>query len=67
MGGIVAPFIALVGTTSGSSRIPFLTFGLAALLGGLLVFTLPETLGLPLPETMDGAHVCVCVCVCVCV
>ncbi|KAI8477034.1 MAG: major facilitator superfamily domain-containing protein [Monoraphidium minutum] len=53
VGGIVAPFIALAGTTHNSSLIPFLTYGLAALLSGLLIFTLPETLGVPLPDTMQ--------------
>jgi hypothetical protein len=53
VGGIVAPFIALAGTTHNSSLIPFLTFGIAALLSGILIFTLPETLGVPLPDTMQ--------------
>jgi OCT family organic cation transporter-like MFS transporter 4/5 len=33
--------------------IPFLTFGTASVLAGLLIFTLPETLGVPLPDTME--------------
>lgn len=53
VGGIVAPFIALAGTTHNSSLIPFLTFGIAALVSGALIFTLPETLGVPLPDTMQ--------------
>lgn len=53
VGGIIAPFIAMAGAATGSSLIPFLTFGAASLLGGLLIFTLPETLGAPLPDTMD--------------
>ena len=54
VGGIVAPFIALAGTTHNSSLIPFLTFGIAALVSGVLIFTLPETLGAPLPDTMQA-------------
>jgi hypothetical protein len=56
-GGIIAPFIAMAGLARNSSLIPFLTFGIASLLGGLLTFTLPETLGAPLPDTMDDMGV----------
>lgn len=57
VGGIVAPLIALAGAAAGSSLVPFLTFGIASLVGGLLIFTLPETLGAPLPDTMDDMGV----------
>jgi OCT family organic cation transporter-like MFS transporter 4/5 len=57
VGGIVAPFIALAGVTTGNSMVSFGTFGCAALLAGILVFTLPETLGAPLPETMSDMGV----------
>jgi OCT family organic cation transporter-like MFS transporter 4/5 len=50
--GIIAPFIALAGAATNSGLVPFLTFGASCLLGGLLIFTLPETLGTPLPDTM---------------
>ena len=54
VGGIIAPFIVMASATSGSgSVVPFLTFGAAAVLAGLLIFTLPETLGVPLPDTMQ--------------
>ena len=57
IGGIIAPFIAMAGTNMHSNLVPFLTFGCAALVAGLLVFTLPETLGVPLPETMQDMGV----------
>lgn len=56
IGGIIAPFIVMAGTAAGSgkaSAVPFLVFGVAGLLAGLLVFTLPETLGVPLPDTIQ--------------
>eukprot|EP00878_Enallax_costatus_P027441 GHUV01029553.1.p1 GENE.GHUV01029553.1~~GHUV01029553.1.p1 ORF type:complete len:151 (+),score=47.84 GHUV01029553.1:419-871(+) len=46
----------MAGTAAGSgkaSAVPFLVFGVAGLLAGLLVFTLPETLGVPLPDTIQ--------------
>jgi hypothetical protein len=33
--------------------VPFLAFGLAALLSGLLTLVLPETLGAPMAENID--------------
>lgn len=55
VGGIVAPLIVTASTVGGAggTRVPFLTFGVAAALAGLLTFTLPETLGVPLPDTMQ--------------
>lgn len=54
VGGIIAPFIVMASATSGAgSLIPFLTFGAAAVVAGLLICTLPETLGVPLPDTMQ--------------
>jgi len=54
VGGIIAPFIVMASATSGAGNlVPFLTFGAAAVLAGLLIFTLPETLGVPLPDTMQ--------------
>ncbi len=63
VGGIVAPFIVLAGNSVGGSAslVPFLTFGLASVLAGLLIFTLPETLGVALPDTMQvSAPRCAC-------
>lgn len=65
VGGIIAPFIVMAsaGSSGGGSLVPFLTFGTASVLAGLLIFTLPETLGLPLPDTME---VCVAFTTAVC-
>jgi MFS family permease len=75
VGGIIAPFIVMAsaGGAGGGNLVPFLTFGVASVLAGLLIFTLPETLGVPLPDTMEvscqwraqtsllGVWVCMCV------
>lgn len=53
LGGIAAPFIVLIGTAKHSMAIPFLIFGTSSLLAGLLFFTMPETLGTALPDTMS--------------
>jgi OCT family organic cation transporter-like MFS transporter 4/5 len=55
VGGIIAPFIVMAGATSGGggNLVPFATFGAASLLAGLLIFSLPETLGVPLPDTLQ--------------
>jgi hypothetical protein len=58
VGGIIAPFIVMAGASSGGggNLVPFATFGAAALLAGLLIFSLPETLGVPLPDTLQVSH-----------
>lgn len=55
VGGIIAPFVVMASASSasGGNQVPFLTFGAAAVLAGLLIFTLPETLGVPLPDTLQ--------------
>ncbi|XP_033639696.1 organic cation transporter-like protein [Asterias rubens] len=55
IGGIVAPFVVYLNIIHGS--IPLIVFGIASLVAGLLVLTLPETHNKPLPETIeDGAR-----------
>lgn len=54
VGGIAAPFIVLLGASRGSGALPFIIFGVASLVAGALIFTLPETLGTKLPDTMAG-------------
>ena len=51
IGGLTAPFIA--GLQSYLSYIPLLVFGVSSLIGGVLAVILPETLGAPLPQTLD--------------
>jgi OCT family organic cation transporter-like MFS transporter 4/5 len=59
VGAIVAPFIIMAGDRfDNPGLVPFLTMGCAALLAGLLIFTLPETLGTPLPDTMEDMVGC---------
>lgn len=58
VGGIIAPFIVMASAGGASGNlVPFLTFGAASVLASLLIFTLPETLGVPLPDRME---VCCC-------
>jgi hypothetical protein len=54
VGGISAPFIVLVGISTGQPAMPFIIFGVTALVAGVAIFTLPETLGTTLPDTMAG-------------
>ncbi|KAF7011367.1 hypothetical protein CFC21_025685 [Triticum aestivum] len=49
MGAILAPMVVLLG-----ERTPFAVFGMLGIIGGLLVFCLPETMHKPLYDTMFG-------------
>ncbi|CAD6262128.1 unnamed protein product [Miscanthus lutarioriparius] len=49
MGAIVAPLVVMFG-----ERLPFAVFGASGIVGGLLVFYLPETMNKPLYDTMAG-------------
>ncbi|WVZ87283.1 hypothetical protein U9M48_033944 [Paspalum notatum var. saurae] len=49
MGAIVAPLVVVLG-----ERVPFAVFGVSGIVGGLLVFYLPETMNKPLYDTMAG-------------
>merc|ERR1711879_55538 len=51
VGGVAAPMVILF--SSVSQALPMLIFGTAALLSGLLILLLPETLGKPLPESVE--------------
>jgi len=51
LGAILAPFIVMAGETV--QGLEFTVFGLLGLTGGVLSLWLPETLDLPLPETVS--------------
>ncbi|CAH1799012.1 unnamed protein product [Owenia fusiformis] len=54
VGGIIAPYVSLLGTYSRFA--PSIIFGLVAFIGGFVVLLLPETRGRPLPETLEDAE-----------
>nr|XP_043620125.1 organic cation/carnitine transporter 4-like [Erigeron canadensis] len=49
LGAILAPFVVVMG-----GGFPFLVFGACAMVGGILILYLPETLNKPLYDTMNG-------------
>ncbi|CAH1264097.1 SLC22A5 [Branchiostoma lanceolatum] len=53
-GGILAPFVALLGEYW--APLPLLTFGILSFLDGVAILALPETLGVPLPNTLEDAE-----------
>ncbi|XP_019631576.1 PREDICTED: organic cation transporter protein-like [Branchiostoma belcheri] len=53
-GGILAPFVALLGEYW--APLPLLTFGILIFLDGVAILALPETLGVPLPNTLEDAE-----------
>jgi len=53
IGGLMAPTIASLSSTN--PLLPFLIMGCCSCLGGLVALLLPETAGLPLPDTIEDA------------
>ncbi|XP_078685954.1 organic cation transporter protein-like isoform X1 [Branchiostoma floridae x Branchiostoma belcheri] len=54
VGGILSPFVSLLADVW--PPLPMLTFGVLSTLGGAGVFSLPETFGIPLPDTLEDAE-----------
>lgn len=53
IGAIVAPQIVFLGSKSNAAPLPFTVFGIVALIAGGLVWLLPETRGVPLPDELS--------------
>eukprot|EP00775_Hariotina_reticulata_P013901 gene13901-14019_t len=56
-GSIIAPLMLMLGSQvmpENAAFIPFLVFGLSALLAGVLTLLLPETLGAAMPESVEA-------------
>jgi len=53
IGGLLAPTIASLSSTN--PLLPFMIMGCCSCLGGLVALLLPETAGLPLPDTIQDA------------
>ena len=54
IGGLLAPFIG--GFETIRTYIPLLVFGCSSLIGGALAIMLPETLGTPIPQTLEQVN-----------
>ena len=55
IGGISAPFLALY-LPKIQEQLPMLIMGGSSIIGGVLAFLLPETLGAKLPENMQDVY-----------
>ena len=54
IGALAAPFIG--GLEIFHQSIPLLVFGVSSLIGGVVAVILPETLGAPLPQTLEQVN-----------
>lgn len=54
LGGIVAPLIQM--TADYYLHLPLIIYGLCPILSGIAACFLPETLGVPLPETIQDVE-----------
>ena len=55
IGGFLAPFIILLQDTESLSFLPYLIFGISAIVSGVWTLFLPETAGKPMLQTIDEA------------
>ncbi|KAI8504686.1 hypothetical protein Bbelb_178040 [Branchiostoma belcheri] len=51
VGGVISPFVLLSDTAWGP--LPYLIFGVLSITAGAVALLLPETLGVPLPDTLE--------------
>ena len=56
IGAAIVPFIIILENDDQLSFVPFLTFGILGILSGFSVFSLPETTGKPILQTIDEAE-----------
>ncbi|XP_066280797.1 organic cation transporter protein-like [Branchiostoma lanceolatum] len=54
VGGILSPLVSLLAVVW--PPLPMLVFGILCTLGGAAVFSLPETVGIPLPDTLEDGE-----------
>ena len=54
VGGVAAPVVVLLSVVFES--LPLMIFGAVSLIAGFLILLLPETLGKPLPETLEDCE-----------
>ena len=52
---ILAPYLTLYLPDVTFAQLPFIVFGLGTLLGAIVSVFLPESLGHPLPDTLEDA------------
>ncbi|XP_066293984.1 organic cation transporter protein-like isoform X2 [Branchiostoma lanceolatum] len=53
-GSVLTPFVSLLGDAW--PPLPMVTFGTLCFVAGLAIYTLPETLGVPLPDTLEDSE-----------
>ncbi|XP_035684381.1 organic cation transporter protein-like isoform X2 [Branchiostoma floridae] len=54
LGSVLTPFVSLLGDVW--QPLPMVTFGTLCFVASLAIYTLPETLGVPLPDTLEDSE-----------
>ncbi|XP_078603973.1 organic cation transporter protein-like [Branchiostoma floridae x Branchiostoma japonicum] len=54
LGSVLTPFVSLLGDVW--HPLPMVTFGTLCFVASLAIYTLPETLGVPLPDTLEDSE-----------